>query len=283
MNSYARSDAVVQEAVKNLFLGTAPERQTELAEFWDTLGLKFCLLEDGDQITMEAGAYRYVHFNRRILVVIWVSAFAAWEAYSLATSLITEKGIKTSDRLHELLGIALEVRDTHDVDAVLLAGLPMPGELPDPKVAPEQRTAAELAMFATGWAMLHEVRHLKHQQEGTSATRDAPPELCREEELSCDQFATDFLMRDFADYADAMNADPKKVHMKRSLGIYFAMFAMVVLGYPDWRASPSHPSIQRRIDAVRWRLSGGQLDPALLIAHLAFGALNTLWPHAPHI
>jgi hypothetical protein len=61
--------------------------------------------------------------------------------------------------------------------------------------------AEELATIAAGWALLHEVRHLQ-QQEGTSADPfKADPTRRRAEELSCDDFATRFLLMDVESYA----------------------------------------------------------------------------------
>lgn len=283
MNHHGRNDATVQQAVKSLFLGIAPERSSELQDFWDTLQLQFCLFEDRDQVMMEAGAYRYVHFNNRALRVVWVSAFAAWEAYSLSAAAVIEGKIKSLDRLNELLQLALDVRDASDPELVPLAGLPDPGFLPDIQTEPEQRTAAELAIFAAGWAMLHEVQHLKHQQEGTSVGLDATPDLARKEELSCDLFAAYFLIQDVQRYAEESGYDATLIRQKRSLGIYFAMFALVVLSHPKWEETESHPSVQERIHAIRHHLIGDQFDEALCIAQLAFFSLRVIWQSAPKL
>jgi len=278
-----RNDVEVQQAIKSLFLGIAPERASELSSLWDTYQLEFCLFSDGNQVMIEGGAYRYVHFNHRFLRVVWVSAFAAWEAYACLQVALAEEKTKNSDRLTELLQIALSVRDASDPEAVPLVGLPEPGHLPDKEAEPQLRAAAELAIFATGWALLHEVQHLKHQQDGSSAGPDAPPDLARAEELSCDEFATQFLMRDVARYAIESDSDAEIAHRKRTTGIYFAMFALVVLNHPKWHETDSHPSVQQRLDAVREHLSGNRIDEGLCIAALAFSSLQDLWPSAPNL
>jgi hypothetical protein len=278
-----RNDAHVQKAMKDLFLGIAPEHSDDLETLWNTLQLQFCLFEDSGQVLMEAGAYRYVHFNHRALRVFWVSAFAAWEAYALSAAAVIEGKVRNLDRLKELIYIALRVRDASDPESVPLAGLPDPGCLPDKEAEPEHRAAAELAIFAAGWAMLHEVKHLKHQQEDTSAGPDATPDLARKEELSCDDFATDFLMRDVERYANESGYDLLQVRQKRSLGIYFAMFGLVVLSHSKWEETESHPSVQCRLNAVRRSLAGDQFDDAFCIALLAFSSLHALWPLAPKL
>lgn len=278
-----RNDIELQQAIRALFLGIAPERSNELDTLWNNLQLEFRLFSDGDQVMMEGGAFRYVHFNHRILRIVWVSAFAAWEGYVCLHTAQTKGTPQNSDRLKELLQVALDVRDAKDPESISLAGLPEPGHLPDKNTDPQLRAAAELAMFAVGWALLHEVQHLTYQQEGTSAGPDAIPELARKEELSCDEFATQFLIRDVVHYGAESGFDPETVQMKRSVGIYFAIFSLVVLSHPNWEETGSHPSIQHRLDAVRNKLNDSDTNKAFCIAMLAFSALQNLWPSAPNL
>jgi hypothetical protein len=79
-----RGDDSVQTAVRNLFMGSAPERKDDLAAIWQELEPIFQITPDfheGDRIIMDAGAYRYVRFNHRVLRAFWIAAHAAWEAY----------------------------------------------------------------------------------------------------------------------------------------------------------------------------------------------------------
>jgi hypothetical protein len=55
-----RDDKSVQHAVRNLFLGRAPERELDLEQMWLELEPKFQLTPDtheGEKIIMDAGAY----------------------------------------------------------------------------------------------------------------------------------------------------------------------------------------------------------------------------------
>lgn len=273
-----RSDAQIQDAVKSLFLGLAPERSGELERLWEDYQLQFCLFTDESGVMMEGGAYRYVHFNHRALRVIWVSAFAAWEAYSCAQSAFGDGKLRSFDRLQKLLDLALEIRDARDPEAVPLGDLPEPGSLP---LNTEFRAPAELAMFAAGWAMLHEVRHLKHQQDITATAEGDAPEFARAEELSCDQFATAYLVETSLQYASAHAVDQAKVRMKRALGVYFGAFALIVLAHPNWRETESHPSVSDRLRQMRSMLSADGLDEALCVAGLALVGLKQVWPDAP--
>ncbi|RQQ45889.1 phage exclusion protein Lit family protein [Burkholderia stagnalis] len=278
LNNDKRSDAQIQQAVKALFVGLAPERESELERFWDDFQLQFCLFTDDNGVMLEGGAYRYVHFNHRALRVIWVSAFAAWEAYAYAQSAFGDGELRDVRRLEELLALALDIREASDPEAVPLCGLPEPGSLPSD---PLLRAPAELAFFATGWAMLHEVRHLRHQQEGTSTAEGDSPEIARAEEFSCDRFAAEYLIEKVTDYAQAHAANKTTVRMKRALGIYFGVFALIVLAHPNWGQTQSHPSVADRLRAMRDVLSVNGLDEALCMVGLSLAGLKQVWPNAP--
>lgn len=281
MTQEKRNDAEIQEAVKAQFVGVAPEREAELKELWESYNLEFSLLEDQGHVEMAGGAYRYVRFNHRMLRMLWVSAFAAWEAYRCADEGVRTGTVIELTRLNELLELALAIRDADDPESVPLQGLPEPGNFPDRESVPELRAAAELAVFVSGWAMLHEVRHLKHQQEGTSSQPDTPSAEQHTEELSCDQFATEYLLAKVDEFATSSGQNGDSIRKKRALGIYFAMFALSVLAHDSWQASDSHPSIQARLDATRALVSGADVDEALGMAILAFFSLREIWPGAP--
>ncbi|WP_082848151.1 phage exclusion protein Lit family protein [Delftia sp. GW456-R20] len=274
-----RSDSEIQDAVKILFLGIAPEKSDELKRLWEQYQLQFCLCTDAKEVKMEGGAYRYVHFNHRALRVIWVSAFAAWEAYAYAQSMIVNDAPPSIDRLRDLLSLALKIRDADDPESVSLGNLPEPGTIPSDI---EFRVPAELAMFAAGWAMLHEVRHLKHQQDFTAIADGDPPARAHAEELSCDKFAANYLLETASQYALAYDVDESTVRLKRSLGVYFGAFALIVLAYPNWEETESHPSISDRLLALRLVLSPNGLDQALCIAQLALVGLKQVWIEAPN-
>src|SRR4029077_465418 len=82
--------------------------------------------------------------------------------------------------------------------------VPLPFDIPQPGVFvsagadPQNRAAGELAVFAVGWALLHEVHHIQHGQDHASAPSTSTPETGQEsrhdEELFCDRFATEFIL-----------------------------------------------------------------------------------------
>jgi len=276
-----RNDAEVQQAVKAQFLGIVPERAGDLERLWSECDLQFNLLEDEGEVVMEGGAYRFVRFNHRALRVIWVSSFAAWEAFKCSADAANQGTTRNHDKLKILLELALTIRNAPNPEEVPLLGLPEPGVFPDAESEPELRAASELAVFASGWAMLHEVHHVMHQREGTAYTYDSPPEDKWAEELSCDSFATLFVLENAADYAQMTGQDSALVLRKRSMGIYFAMFALTILAHDQWSDSPTHPAVQKRMNATRNHVSGDAIDDALSIAALAFSSLEDVWPSVP--
>jgi len=273
-----RSDIQIQHAVKQNFLGIVPERESELEALWTNYQLQFSLVADGDCFEMSGGVYRHVRFNHRALRVLWVSAFAAWEAYTCVANAITERRERDTVRLKRLVDIALSIRDSADPESVPLDDIPPPGSFPE-QCTPALRAPAELAVFISGWAMLHEVQHCICQQEGRSS-EGLDVGAKHSEEFSCDAFATRFILEQVAIYADQHGVDEAIVRKKRAFGIFFATFALAVLAAGAWNETSEHPSIERRIDAIRRQVNGDSVDEALLAAALAFVGLGEVFPGA---
>jgi hypothetical protein len=278
-----RNDQYVQEAVRALFEGVVPEKTVELKNLWDTYSPRFNILQDITQdgrFIMEAGAYREVHVNHRTLRAFWFASFIAWEGYRAVAKYLVD-GSFDAAKLTAMLETLGRILDDDDPATVPLPiGVPEPGVLPDVTISAEARAAAELAIFAVGWAFLHEIRHLKHQQEGTAVPRNGEPAKRRAEETSCDEFATRFILSDVASYAASNRVPPNLVRQKRELGIYFALFALAVISRGKWGESDSHPSLQDRISAVS-EIMKQDNDVSVAVAALAFSSLRAIWLEAP--
>ena len=230
---------------------------------------------------MEAGMYRFVRFNHRVVRAFWIAGFAAWEAYRVVAETPELEPLDLK-RLVELVNAFERVleSDVPELEA-LPRDVPEPGQYDD---NPQLRAGGELATLGVGWALLHEVRHLKHQQDGDAADPyEADPTRRRKEELSCDAFATQFLLDQLDSYAQQEKVSPNVVRRKRELGIYFALFAMTLMARDQWGASRSHPSIQARIDAVRTLMGSQRDEVAEAIASVAFATLHALMPGSPGI
>lgn len=60
----------LQAAVRDAFLGAAPERAAELEGYWESYGPQFLILADDDPvgpIIMDAGGFVFVRFNHRTM------------------------------------------------------------------------------------------------------------------------------------------------------------------------------------------------------------------------
>lgn len=113
-------------------------------------------------------------------------------------------------RFRELLDCFEATREAADVDAVRWPeGIPQPCELVDRVPSDASRLNGELAVTAVSWALLHELRHLIHQQDGTASGESETGRW--EEEISCDLFATEFLLARVGEYAQRANQDESLV------------------------------------------------------------------------
>ena len=280
-----RNDAEVQNAVRSLFLGAVPERESELSELWARYTPQFNFLTNTDSdslFLMDAGAYCIVRFNIRALRVFWLGSFIAWEGYQAIMKSFWTDNLDLA-RFREMIACFFRFLAEDDSDAIHLPrGIPDPGTYPDKKKSPEMRAAAELATFATGWALLHEVRHLQHQQDGTGATQTGPREKRWAEELSCDLYATQFLLDKADKYAAAASEPVDTVQQKRKTGIYFALFTMVLISTNRWDETDTHPAMEQRIAEVMRKMNAdGTTLLADMVAHMAFIALWIIYPEAP--
>jgi hypothetical protein len=273
--------AEVQQAFIALFGGVVPERKTEFDELWKKYQIEISLVPDGKEIVAEAGVYKHIKYNDRILRAVWVSAFAAWEGYVAVHEMaVDNSGVPNLERFRKLIDCVGAICVSDNPFGVQLPGIPEMGVLPTGAANVQLRAASELAFFATAWIMLHEIRHIFHQQDGTSSTWDGP-EAMRREEFSCDEFASKFLTEKANDYATQNNVFPDSVLFKRKTGIYFGVFALALLAQGNWGQSGSHPSVQARLDAVKNLLSKTAIDKEFAVAASAFAALNEVFPHSP--
>ncbi|MBR0560466.1 phage exclusion protein Lit family protein [Neokomagataea anthophila] len=287
MTDAVRQDEIVQKAIRNLFIGSVPERADELSSLWENLDLVFQLFPDDHEdgrLIMDAGSYRYIRFNHRVVRSFWIGAFAAWEGYR---AIAESKDFPTVDltRFKELItAFDAALQNDQSDESPLPDGVPEPGKLPNKNEYPQGRAASELSIIAVAWALLHEARHIRHQREATSASvHGNTQEAQHGEEFSCDEFATRFILEHSQRYSNENDVDLALVRRKRETAIYFALFTLTLLAQNQWSASNTHPSVQDRIVAV-CRLMGNNRDElAEAIAHTAFAALRTLWPSAPMI
>jgi hypothetical protein len=281
-----RRDEVVQEAARELFLGVAPERRAELERLWKQYGPLFEFHTDNGPagfFVLDAGQFRLIRFNHRAMRAFWLASFIAWEGFS-AVRVVAETAKLDLDRFNSMIDSFQAMLAAGHVTSVPLPdGVPEPGIYPNGMLAPEPQAAVDLAKIAVGWSMLHEVRHIRHQQDGTSAPSDAAAKEVHDEELSCDAYATDFLLEGVTDYAKVEGVEPQRVHEKRQAGIYFALFTMALICAGRWGASQTHPALQERIDAAIEQMDPWRYQDADKIGVAAFEVLRRRWPSAPSL
>lgn len=272
--------ADVQRVARNLLLGAMPEREAEFAVLWAAYQTEFQIVDDNHDdgpIVLDAGLYRFVRFNHRVMRLFWLAGYAYWEGYEAFHRFANGDPIRL-EQFKAIVECFDQVMTATDVESVPWPDpIPPPGTLVDHVEGRAERVAGELAIFSTAFAVLHELRHIVHQNEGTSAPYDDWPR-CREEEHSCDEFAAAYLLERIGDYASQSGEDAHKVRAKRQAGVYAALFALSLLSKRNPGRSNHHPAVQERLNRVIRQMSDRDgLDPkAWAGAAAAFCALDFL-------
>ena len=276
------SDSRTQEAVRNLFVGIAPERSDELELLWRDYAPTFNVLEEvvgRKGVVMRSGPFDIVEFNGRAQRAFWLGTFMAWESHRGLSQWRVETEVRSRypARMHRTFQTLLDTEDPYSVA--------MPEGVPEPELFPnlvgETKLVADVAAFAIGWSLLHEIGHLKHKHDGTATGAEDPRCERHREELSCDEFATTFLLEQVEHFAYKESTDPRKVRGKREMGVYAALFVIALAKQGAWDESESHPAMQTRIDRVVKLMcaTGERVSDSL--ARDAFDALGGMWRHAP--
>lgn len=279
------SPLTLRNTVQDMLLGATPERAVELAHYWGEFGVQFQMLDDDGPdglVVLDAGGYVFIRFNHRVMRLFWLGSFALWEGFTSYHHYATS-GETDLTRFKEVLDCFEATRIAANVDDVAWPDyLPPPGELVDHVPGNPGRVGGELAILGTGWAVLHELRHLIHQQAGTSASWD-DVEACQREEHSCDAFATAFLLERIAGQAATTGQLASTISAKRQTGIYCAAFALTLLSRANWGPGERHPALQERIDAIAAVMDAhGTSKVAAIIAVSAFASLKLAHPDAPN-
>lgn len=275
----------LRDIVYDMFLAVAPEREAELQRYWSEYSPRFRILEDDGPdgpIVLDAGGFVYVRFNHRVMRLFWLASFALWEGYAAYQRYISTQEANLT-RFGAILDCFEATRVFADVDTVPWPDfLPLPGELVEHSQGDPARVGGEFAIFGVSWAVLHELQHLIHQQVGTAADWD-DLDACKREELSCDAFATTFMLERIDEYAVATGQSASVIAAKRQAGIYSALFAMTLLSRASWGPGERHPAVQERIDAIMNILDEhGTSKAGAIIAVSAFSSLLLAYPNAPN-
>ena len=259
-----------------------PERKNDLERLWRKYTPTFNILTEivaRKKVLMQSGAFNIVEFGGYAQRAFWLGPFIAWEAHR-PLGLIARVKKPRFDRVDHLYRAFCKIRAVDDPRSIA-----MPEGVPEPEcfayLKGDQKLIADVAAFAIGWALLHEVGHLKYKHEGTASSEGDSNEKRHREELLCDSFATSYILERAGEFAHAENLPPNKVRRKREMGIYAALFVLALDQAGSWEESESHPALQTRIDATVELIGGSGRSASDTMARNAFGALRDKWPHAP--
>jgi hypothetical protein len=283
-------EELARVAVSRLALASAPERIGELQSLWDTLSPQFSLVDDRTGTTLDAAAFGIVRFTHRTMLQFWLLSFATWKATAAWLVIVNlskmasgriiispgdGQGIPDQQVAEQVYADAL--RDVRLLsEATSVESFSWPPDVPKPDASAKfsnttEQAAFELCVVATGFAFLHECHHLHLAQGG--ALMEPPIE-----ELECDAFARDFLLKGIAEYSSASGEPEHLVREKRALGCALNGFFVLALTPKDlWKGSATHPPVSERFrrsfEAVGSVSPDGQffsIVASLLVSHLHF-------------
>jgi hypothetical protein len=250
-----------RDKIDRIIVASAPERESDWKELCASYKPSFYLLPDKTGVTFQARGTN-IEFDSKTLGWIWLLGFAAWRAFCLYAPYLwlrwTDEAV-FADRTRRADPGYREAEAAYDIIRYVTRDLPKLNNLSEstgwPNGVPhrqadkagfdiQQQVSFDLTMIATAYMLLHEVRHVMFNVDGTSLSR-------REEEMACDAFARDFIL-DKVDCYVKKSGDPvSEVLMKRAVGI--ALGAYIVLEFTPTQAifgDREYPPIADRLDAL---------------------------------
>lgn len=281
-------EPIVQELVKNAIIASVPERETELRSMWDTNkdNLCFQIYHERSDILLDAGAYKFIRFTPKTARLFWLGSFIAWEGYRKIEESRANHTNPDLKIFRLLLSEFDRLYDCDDVDNVAMPiGIPAPETFPCSSDEIEVQAAAKISIISLSWAFLHEIKHIKHQQAGTSAPND-DSDASRKEELSCDEFATKFIFEKINKIPNASPKEKESMIKLRETSIYFSIFTMLLISKGHWDKTESHPSMQERIKNITNTIDSintTRNEDALEIGQMAIAALGYVFNNPPKL
>jgi hypothetical protein len=263
--------------VRQLLEGVAPERGLEIEALFSRVGIDYHRANDRPGFYLET-LDRVVLYNDRTLQQIYLIAFLTWKALTeqsgaIIVSLVrgqpydeTKVRRDPEQQMYErrVDELALALQKLRTADELHLAEWPV--EVPRLGTAVPSfssvtdRAAYETALFALAYVLLHETRHAMFAVDG-----DAPGGLA--EEVACDAYATEFLMKGIHEYAAMSRFPAHKVATKRAIGLLIGQ-AIIVESTPEhrWNVADNHPPVGERLRTTLEALGLPPLDHAWVFA-----------------
>lgn len=221
-----------KEVVKAVMEGGAPERKDELAELWSRYDPDVELVEKAGKITLDATKDR-IQIDPRTIDVFWLIGFSGWraiESYSPHVILFPASGQKLSALFDDDEGLDDVERIYRErlaaaqalIKADNTASVAWPVDIPRPNSDrnafsdPQYQGTFDLTTMAVAFTLFHEFRHVMLDVD------DERHDDLREEELSCDVWAREFMTAKLDVYGERHSHTYKEVLRKRSMGLVLA-------------------------------------------------------------
>jgi hypothetical protein len=251
-------DKVPNEAIKQLILASAPERQEEFDNFWNTYNPQVVFTEDKSGFTLKAGAYGSVLFDHKTMCHLWLLGFSAQYAYHAYLYFLTTSQLaqipfspnlpfikkEFAIVLQASRSIINDVQQLTDIDNI--DHFNWPAAVPEPDFGkPKDINGGmvfDLLCMAAGYCFLHELCHVKN----SLAKKIIDP---IDEEYHCDEFALKFLLSKIDIFANQTKWDKTWLYTKRAMGYaILTLLYLVMTPEKKWVApSTDHPPVIERI------------------------------------
>ena len=244
--------------ILRLIKGATPERQEELEQLWDSYRPNFRYLDDSPGFTLEVRFDHVVTTQRTVDQLWFASSVCIQSAKVFYSHLVTTKAGEVPLNPQAL---ADDVDYTQEVEALAklwqqfreLGRAALPGDfcwpndivpLPQPERPLDNREAQaifDIVGLALSFWFLHEVRHLRFDAEETRPTDPA------EEEVICDTYAWEFMLRDIAAYHELSKEPIDKVQSKRRLGVAVGLATVLAVTAVAAQTNGTHPPSSERL------------------------------------
>lgn len=250
-----------KQAVKAAMEGAVPERKDDLAELWSRYDPAVELGANAGAITLNANKER-IEIDPKTMDVFWLIGFSGWraiESYSPHVILSAVTGQKLSELFdddEELDEVERTYRERLAAAQALIkaddtASFAWPDDIPRPisdrnaVSDPQYQVAFDLTTLAVAFTLFHEFRHVMLE-----ADEERHNDL-REEELSCDVWAREFMTAKLGVYGELHSHSYKEVLRKRSMGLVLASLILHEIT-PFWAHGGSHAyfSVGDRLRAI---------------------------------
>jgi hypothetical protein len=249
------------DEIRALFQGVIPERIDEIVALVGNYSAEFRRVGDKSGFHLDAGAFGAVQFTQRSLRQLWLFGHAGMYALHCYAGLIhLAKSLKLKFDLAEIDQLSGQGSEDERFSKVINAisdlktseseaDFKWPGGVPLPENGKSENielgAVFDLVLMATAYVFLHELRHVIFSAEGNT------PGNALEEEMQCDQFAAEVILRDVNVYAKQSGAPAEKVRMKRSMGIALgAAFLAIATPRELLAGSNTHPAVHKRWSAT---------------------------------